>query len=98
MLLGRMSAVEMALFTITEAGSSVFGGAAFDVLHLSLEQTLGILTIVAGLDLALWVAFATAYSKWGPSAAAADGPSRMQGGKEYAAVASDETDDVERAS
>lgn len=47
-LLGRISAIEGALYTISESASSVFGGAAFDVLHLSLPTLLAILTTMAG--------------------------------------------------
>ncbi|KAL4437964.1 hypothetical protein ABPG77_004185 [Micractinium sp. CCAP 211/92] len=56
--LGRMSAVESAGFTIAEALSSVFGGAAFDVLHLTLEQLVLILTAAAIVEAAGWCAYA----------------------------------------
>ncbi|GAB4816866.1 hypothetical protein N2152v2_003912 [Parachlorella kessleri] len=62
-ILGRMSAVEMALYTVTEAASSIFGGAAFDVLHLTLQQTLAVLAVLGGALTVLWVAFAAGYSR-----------------------------------
>ncbi|PSC75896.1 MFS transporter [Micractinium conductrix] len=48
--LGRMAAVEGALYTVAEAASSLFGGAAFDVFHLSLHQLLLILTAIAAVE------------------------------------------------
>ncbi len=68
-ILGRMSALEMALFTVTEAVSSVFGGAAFDLLGLSLRQTLGTLTAVAGLTFGTWAAFAAVSGRRGGAVA-----------------------------
>ena len=62
-ILGRMSAVEMALYTVTEAASSVFGGAAFDLLHLTLQQTLAVLAVLGGASTLLWVTFAAGYSR-----------------------------------
>jgi MFS family permease len=47
-ILGRICALEMAFYTISEVGSSLFGGAAFDILHLTLQQVLWVLTWVAG--------------------------------------------------
>lgn len=89
----------MALYTVTEAVSGVFGGAAFDVLHLTLHQTLMVLTVLSGLVAVLWLAFAAAYAQWrgaggggsGSGGPAGEGsstarPDRVLGGKGYAAV------------
>lgn len=57
-ILGRVSAAEMAFYTVAEACSSVFGGAAFDVLHLSLRTTVAALTAVAGALAAGWTVYA----------------------------------------
>ncbi|KAL4425671.1 hypothetical protein ABPG75_009687 [Micractinium tetrahymenae] len=56
--LGRMSAVESAGFTIAETLSSMFGGTAFDVLQLTLQQLLLILTAAALVEAAGWCAYA----------------------------------------
>ena len=64
-------------FTVTEAASSVFGGAAFDVLGLTVRQTLAVLTTVAGVLTALWAAYALlAGAGWG----AAGGSGKATGG------------------
>jgi len=57
-ILGRISAVEMAWYTVAEAGSSVFGGAAEDVFVMTASQTAGVLAGVAGVLAAGWVAYA----------------------------------------
>jgi predicted MFS family arabinose efflux permease len=57
-ILGRVSAAEMAFYTICEAVSSVYGGAAFDVLGLSLEQTTASLAVIAGFVAAGWIFYA----------------------------------------
>jgi hypothetical protein len=57
-LLGRVSAAEMALYTVSEAVSSLYGGVAFDVFHLSLQQTTVTLAVAAGLMAAIWVGYA----------------------------------------
>lgn len=57
------AATESALFTITETISSLFGGAAFDILHLSLHQLLLILTVAAVAMAAVWVGYAWAANR-----------------------------------
>jgi hypothetical protein len=56
--LGRISALEGAAYTIAESASSVFGGAAFDVLRLSLHHLLLILTTMAGVMAVGWSLYA----------------------------------------
>lgn len=48
----------MALYTIAEAMSSIFGGAAFDVLHLSVHQTTSVLAVIAGMIAVFWGVYA----------------------------------------
>ncbi|KAL3137427.1 hypothetical protein ABBQ32_006948 [Trebouxia sp. C0010 RCD-2024] len=48
-LLGRIMALEMALFTVADASSAVFGGAAFDLLHLHARQVSSVMLGVAVL-------------------------------------------------
>lgn len=57
-ILGRVSAAEMAFYTICEAVSSLYGGAAFDILGLTLEQTTASLAVLAGFVAAGWIAYA----------------------------------------
>lgn len=55
-VLGRVVAVEAAFYTLTEGSSALFGGLAFDSLHLSENQTAGVLAVVAGtIAVASWV-------------------------------------------
>ena len=57
-ILGRVSAAEMALYTVAEAASSLYGGAAFDVFGLTLEQTSASLAVAAGGVFGGWVVYA----------------------------------------
>jgi predicted MFS family arabinose efflux permease len=57
-ILGRVSATEMAIYTIAEASSSVYGGAAFDVFHFSLQTTVTVLAVLAGGVALFWVGYA----------------------------------------
>jgi len=57
-MLGRVSAAEMAFFTVTEAASSLYGGAAFDILGMTLEQTTLSLAILSFVVAAGWIAYA----------------------------------------
>jgi hypothetical protein len=57
-ILGRVSAAEMAFYTICEAVSSLFGGAAFDVFGLTLHQTTATLAVVAGCVAVGWIGYA----------------------------------------
>ncbi len=63
-ILGRMTALETALYTLSEAGSSLFGGVALDVLALSLRQTLAGLTVAAGGAVLLWASLAAVQAGW----------------------------------
>jgi predicted MFS family arabinose efflux permease len=56
-LLGRILALEMAMFTITDTASGLFGGVAYDVLGLSTRQVCAIMTVLAGVVTLLWVAY-----------------------------------------
>ena len=64
-MLGRVSAAEMALYTVAEAASSVYGGAAFDLLHLSLRATVTTLACAAGGMAVGWAAFAHVATRGG---------------------------------
>jgi len=57
-ILGRVSAAEMAFYTICENLSSLYGGAAFDILGMTLEQTTASLAVAAGCVAAGWIAYA----------------------------------------
>ncbi|KAL3148744.1 hypothetical protein ABBQ38_014155 [Trebouxia sp. C0009 RCD-2024] len=57
-LLGRIMALEMALFTVADAASAVFGGAAFDLLHLSARQVSTVMLGVALLPTTVWTLYA----------------------------------------
>lgn len=87
-ILGRMSAVEMAIYTVTEAASGVFGGAAFDVLRLSLRQVVLTLAVASAAMVCLWTGFAAAYGRW----AGGRGGAGLGGSKAaaYAPVATEE--------
>ena len=57
-LLGRVSALEMALYTLAEILSSLYGGAAFDVLHMTMNQVLWSVTLLASVITAFWTGHA----------------------------------------
>jgi hypothetical protein len=57
-ILGRVSAAEMAFYTVCEAVSSLYGGAAFDLFGFSLEKTTASLAVVAGFVAVGWIAYA----------------------------------------
>ena len=57
-ILGRVSAAEMALYTVAEAASSIFGGAAFDLMDMSVRQTTAMLTVAAGVVAGGWTVYA----------------------------------------
>lgn len=64
-VLGRMTALESALQAVAEAASSVFAGAATDVLHLTTHQALAGLTVAAGVAAGMWAAFAAVGARCG---------------------------------
>lgn len=62
-ILGRVSATEMAIYTIAEASSSVYGGAAFDIFHFTLQTTVIVLAVLAGAVALFWVGYAAWLSR-----------------------------------
>lgn len=60
-LLGRMSALDMAFFTLAEMASSLLAGAAFDLLHASLFEVVAAFTAVAVAMAVAWAGLAAAY-------------------------------------
>lgn len=56
-ILARVSATEMALYTVAEAVSSVFGGAAFDVFDFSVQETAAVLAVVGAVVTIGWGAY-----------------------------------------
>lgn len=69
-ILGRVSAAEMALYTIAEAASATYGGAAFDLGGMSVSAVTASLAVVAGGVAVWWLAYA-ARRAWELEAAAA---------------------------
>ena len=70
-ILGRVSAAEIALYTVAEALSSLYGGAAFDVFHFSLEETTASLAVAAGVVAAGWLVYAWVLQRRGDKIAMA---------------------------
>ncbi|KAK9830078.1 hypothetical protein WJX72_009631 [[Myrmecia] bisecta] len=61
-LQGRIMALEMALFTVTDCVSSFFGGFAFDVLRMDVRRLSGVMAGVAAFFLVAWSIYA--WQKW----------------------------------
>lgn len=59
-MLGRISAVDIAIYTVGESASSLFGGAALDLLRMDVQGLAGVLTGVAAANLAAWTLHALA--------------------------------------
>jgi len=86
-VLGRLFAFEIAVYTIFEGGSTVWGGVAFDVFNVSLKDVCVLQTSLAGVVMLPWCWF------WFSRRRLAGGRSKVK----YSVVSPHELDDVDAA-